>query len=62
VKAFRASLDAGDCDARVSADQAEAARLGVTGTPTFFVNGRKVIGAQPVEAFAAVIDEELKLR
>ena len=62
VKAFRAALDAGDCDARVSADQAEAQRLGVTGTPTFFVNGRKVIGAQPVEAFAAVIDEELKLR
>jgi protein-disulfide isomerase len=34
--------------------------LGASGTPTFFVNGRKVVGAQPLEVFKAVIDEELK--
>ena len=28
-----------------------AAALGVTGTPTFFINGRRLVGAQPVEAF-----------
>jgi len=31
----------------------------VTGTPAFFVNGRLLSGAQPLEAFARVIDEEL---
>src|SRR5579863_4125679 len=31
----------------------------VSGTPTFFINGRKVVGAQPASAFSAVIDEEL---
>jgi protein-disulfide isomerase len=58
---FRTALDAG-AEARIAADEAEAERLGVTGTPTFFVNGRKVVGAQPPEVFAAVIDEELRLR
>jgi protein-disulfide isomerase len=40
-------------------DYAEAQRLGVSGTPTFFINGRRVVGAQPYEAFQSVIDEEL---
>lgn len=43
----------------IVADYAEAQRLGVSGTPTFFINGRRVIGAQPYEAFQSVIDEEL---
>ncbi len=43
----------------VGADYAEAQRLGANGTPTFFINGRRVIGAQPYEAFQSVIDEEL---
>ena len=43
----------------VLADYAEAQRLGASGTPTFFINGRLVVGAQPFAAFAAVIDEEL---
>jgi protein-disulfide isomerase len=34
-------------------------RLGVTGTPTFFVNGRLLVGARPLEQFQQVIDEEL---
>lgn len=33
---------------------------GVNSTPTFFVNGRKIVGAQGFEAFKAVIDEELE--
>lgn len=43
----------------VLADYADAQRLGATGSPTFFINGRLVVGAQPFAAFAAVIDEEL---
>ncbi|MAS35488.1 MAG: hypothetical protein CL610_15865 [Anaerolineaceae bacterium] len=42
----------------VIADYAEAERLGVSGTPTFFINGRRVVGAQPYEVFQGVIDEE----
>jgi protein-disulfide isomerase len=30
-----------------------------TGTPTFFLNGRKLVGAQPIERFRSIIDEEL---
>jgi protein-disulfide isomerase len=31
----------------------------LTGTPIFFINGREISGAQPIEAFTAIIDEEL---
>ena len=41
------------------ADVKDAAQLGVTGTPTFFVNGRPVHGNQPLKVFADVVDEEL---
>jgi protein-disulfide isomerase len=34
-------------------------KAGVSGTPAFFINGRLLSGAQPLEAFKAVIDEEL---
>jgi protein-disulfide isomerase len=44
----------------VRADVAEAAALGVNSTPTFFVNGRRVSGAQPLDGFKAIIDDELK--
>jgi protein-disulfide isomerase len=36
------------------------ARIGVESTPTTFINGRLVSGAQPYEVFAAIIDEELE--
>ena len=38
---------------------AQGTRLGINSTPTIFVNGRRVSGAQPYEVFAAIIDEEL---
>jgi predicted DsbA family dithiol-disulfide isomerase len=44
---------------KVDSDAAEAARLGVTGTPGFFVNGRFVSGAKPFASFKQIIDEEL---
>jgi len=44
---------------RIDADSQEAAKLGVSGTPAFFVNGRYLSGAQPFERFKALIDEEL---
>jgi protein-disulfide isomerase len=59
MERFRADLASADVKSRVTADQAEAARLGVTGTPSFFVNGRYLSGAQPFESFKRLIDEEL---
>lgn len=41
-------------------DLADAQNAGLTGTPTFFINGRRVEGAQPYEVFVAIIDEELE--
>ncbi len=40
---------------------AEANRLGLTGTPSFFVNGRPLVGVQPMDTFVRVIEEELSL-
>lgn len=45
---------------RVAKDEQEAQRLGVSGTPGFFINGRFLSGAQPFDAFQRVIDEELE--
>ena len=52
------SQNASRYDAQIESDQAEAKRLGVTGTPSFFVNGRSVKGAQPIEEFQKLIAEE----
>jgi protein-disulfide isomerase len=46
-------------DAGIRKDMAEGNSLGVTGTPTFFINGREMVGAQPPVKFNEVIDEEL---
>lgn len=45
--------------ARIEKDLAEAAAVGASSTPTFFINGRRIEGAQPFENFKAIIDEEL---
>ncbi len=45
--------------AYVEINREDAKQLGVSGTPTFFVNGRKLVGAQPIERFRKAIDEEL---
>jgi protein-disulfide isomerase len=37
----------------------EGAQLGITGTPTFFINGRQLVGAQPATTFQKIIDSEL---
>jgi predicted DsbA family dithiol-disulfide isomerase len=47
------------CSIEVAADYVELQKFGVGATPTFFINGRWMAGAQPVENFEALIDEEL---
>ncbi len=49
----KATLDA------VKVDQAEATSLGVNSTPTFFINGRRLTGAQTYDGFKQTIDQEL---
>ena len=46
----------------VGADVAQARAVGVTGTPTFLINGRTLVGAHGPEAFRTMIDEALKRR
>ena len=59
VEAFNACYDSGQFRAAVQQDRREGQQVGVQGTPAFFINGRFLNGAQPFEAFQAVIDEEL---
>ena len=59
IPIFSACLDADTHGATVRADTAEAARLGMTGTPTFVIGDRILVGAQPFEVFAAEIDAAL---
>jgi protein-disulfide isomerase len=56
---FRAELDAVTHRAAIAADVELARRLGVTSTPTFFVNGRAVLGSVPLSSFVAVVEAEL---
>ncbi|AUX27603.1 DSBA oxidoreductase [Sorangium cellulosum] len=46
--------------ARIDADMELADDLGVRGTPHFFINGRSLAGARPIEEFQAIIDEEIQ--
>ena len=46
----------------IDKDIADGERVGVTGTPAFFINGRSLEGAQPFDAFKRVIDEELSAK
>lgn len=56
---FRADLDAGTYRGIVRSDSKDAEKLGVAGTPTFFINGRPVHGNQPLRVFVEVVDAEL---
>lgn len=46
-------------EAAVKKDFDQGVALGVTGTPAFFINGRLLSGAHPIERFVTIIDEEL---
>jgi protein-disulfide isomerase len=59
VDSFDRCFASGKYKAIVQQDLNEGAQLGLSGTPTFFINGREISGNQPLEAFEAIIDEEL---
>ena len=62
VDLFTTCITDGTHQAAVDADVKEARGFGITGTPGFMINGRVLTGAQPLEAFETIIDEELTLK
>jgi protein-disulfide isomerase len=58
VKRFERDLDSTTLADRVDKHQRQANDLGARGTPAFFVNGRFLSGAQPIESFRKLVDEE----
>lgn len=59
IEKFTADLDNQELIDAVNADAAEAKSIGVSSTPIFIVGNTPVVGAQPYEAFAEVIETEL---
>ena len=59
LKKFTAALDSGKHKAQIDADLKLADESKTTSTPTFFVNGRRLVGTQPYDAFRMVIEQEL---
>lgn len=59
AETFNACYDSGKFRQQVADAAAQAATIGITGTPAFMINGRFLSGAQPFEAFKTIIDDEL---
>ncbi len=60
LKQFRKDVTASKTEERIDAELAFCEQaLDATGTPTFYINGRKLVGAQPLNEFEAVIQAEL---
>ncbi len=59
VQDFTSCLNSGKFKDEVQKDFSDGSTVGVSGTPTLFVNGTKIVGAQPYESFKAAIDKEL---
>jgi protein-disulfide isomerase len=58
--AFEAILSSPESTQVVGADISQAGKLGIQGAPAFFINGRFLPGAQPIEAFRELIDQALE--
>ena len=57
---FKADMDSPEARKQVELDQKLASEVNARGTPNSFVNGRQVTGAQPFDAFKALVEEELE--
>ncbi|HNS96662.1 MAG TPA: DsbA family protein [Polyangiaceae bacterium] len=57
AQAVRSALTGNRHQAAIDADMQLAKQLGALGTPTFFINGRKLVGSQPIDVFRTLIDE-----
>ena len=62
ASAFTRCLESRQFAAEVDGDIAQARQLGIRGTPTFLINGRRLVGAHPVATFRDVITDALGRR
>jgi len=60
LNADKFKADMKDCQGLVQKDMKDLQTLGVGATPSFFINGRFIAGAMPMENFTQLIDEEMK--
>lgn len=56
---FASCFDDGKYNEAIDADAALASEVGASGTPTFMINGEKIVGAQPLNVFKQAIDKAL---
>jgi protein-disulfide isomerase len=59
MTSFEACINDQKYQAEIQADSDFAVNMGVRSTPTFFINGLAIVGAQPLDVFKQVIDKEL---
>ena len=59
MNAFNGALNAHSYGSLIDRDLGEAKGFGVEATPTFFVNGQKLVGAQTLATFKTIVDREL---
>src|SRR5438132_13263712 len=59
---WKSDVDSHSASAAIQADMSAGNAVGANGTPTFFINGKRLVGAMPFESFKQVIDEELSSR
>ncbi len=57
---FKTCLDSGKYKDEVQKDFEDGQKAGVTGTPTFFINGIPMVGARDVNSFSEIIESELE--
>jgi len=57
---FTTCYDSGKYNEAIDQDAALATQVGATGTPTFFINGEKIVGAQPYATFKTALDAALQ--
>lgn len=62
ITQFSDCMRSGKNEVELAADNMEGLKAGVTGTPTFFVNDKKIVGPKPFKTFKTVIDSELARR
>ena len=59
VPKWKEAIDSHSGQAAIQADMSAGNSVGANGTPTFFINGRRLVGARPFESFKQIIDAEL---
>lgn len=60
IDEFNVCMDSEKYKSEIEKDFKDGLKAGVYGTPTFFINGRTIIGPKPLRAFEKIIDEELE--